>query len=265
MSKQFSGWLWERDLEFRDEMYRGGAPLSELLTYAGSAQAPAEIDPRKWHRQERQARNDCQGHSVSSVCESAFVAAVGRVIQFSPHWHYITSQNIDGYKTDGGSTISGGLKAAQKWGCCPLEVCPYPSRYSRTLSQAMYDAAAPYKIGSYAPMRSYADVFAWLVSGQGGINVGCGWGWFGTGSVMHTWRFANAMHATAWLGYSPRTDQQGRHYIWEANSGYPSPGYRELSPDGIDRCLADKYTVAIGMSRLSVPTPTPLLFNPLGV
>jgi C1A family cysteine protease len=227
--------------------------------------APEEIDPRPWHRIENQkSMGSCQGHANSSVCEMCYHIATGEVIQFSPMWAYIMTQKIDGLLgRDQGSTIAGGVKMAMILGSCPADVFPYPNppKYSTEIPEGAEEAAAPFKIRSHIVCKSYADVFAFLASGQGGVEIGISWGnglQVNAEGCVEQYRPGPGGHAVSFLGYSKRKDGKGRKYLWLANSWsetWGDKGWAEVSPAAVDQMCADQWTVMIGMSDLITPTP----------
>ena len=258
-----TGYLIELDNDKRSVWEKLAKSLAAVMTYAANTERPKVIDPRIWHRQEVQKRSDCQGFSSSSVGEAAYTNATGQVTQFSPHFSYRVSQEIDGIKGDKGSTISGGYEAANRFGLCPLVDCPYPTSYSSAITPAMKAKALSYRIGSFAVCKTYTEVMACLIGGMG-VNVGLGWSFSGPSQFVLTSLSGNGPgHATGWLGHSERLDKLGRPYIWCANSGFPIPGWYEISPDAVSKALDHKYTVALAMSRLSHPEPEPILYSPL--
>lgn len=226
--------------------------------------APDEIDPRPWHRIENQgSMGSCQGHALSSVCEMAFHIATGQVTQFSPLFAYYATQKIDGLLgRDHGSTISGGMQCSKQYGACPLDVMPYPNpvRYTGQFTPNAFDAAEPFRIRSHSMCRSYADVFAFLASGQGGVEIGIGWGDLTPNSegVIESYHSGTGGHAVCFLGYSKRKDSQGRNYLWMANSwseSWGGNGWAEVAPGAVDQMCRASQTVMIGLSDLTTPTP----------
>lgn len=258
MCAEFTGYLIEKEDR---EWLRSYATPMRLMADIDFA-APEEIDPRPWHRIENQgSMGSCQGHALSSVCEYAFRIATGKTTQFSPLFGYYATQKIDGLLgRDVGSTIAGGVKCAMQYGCCPLEVMPYPSpvRYTGQIPQEAWPAAEPFKIRSHAVCNNYADVFNYLASGQGGVEIGISWGSGMQGAVIERFSPGGGGHAVCFLGYSRRKDSQGRNYLWKANSwgrDWGNQGWAEVAPMAVDQMGAHQYTVMIGMSDLSVPRP----------
>lgn len=266
MTEPFYGCIIEDNERYKKEMKATETPITFS---ASDFSAPEEIDPRKWHRIENQgSMGSCQGHALSSVCEMAYYIATKKVTQFSPIWCYLLSQKIDGLLgSDRGSTIDGGRRCAQQYGLCPLEIFPYPNpvRYSTKIPEAAWDAATPNKIRSHSVMESYDDIFNYLASGQGGVEIGISWG-NGTrpnsDGVMESYKAGGGGHAVSFLGYSTRKDSQGRNYLWLANSwgvqNWGKQGWAEVSPHAIEQMFSHRYTVMIGLSDLSTPAPRPV-------
>jgi hypothetical protein len=251
------------DLERIDELRRSAIDFRTHVD--GRFSTPPEIDPRPWHRIENQgAMGSCQGHALSSVCEMGYHIATNEVTQFSPLFAYYATQQIDGLLgRDAGSTISGGMQCAKQFGACPLEAMPYPQpvRYTGRFTPDAFQAAAPFKIRSHALCAGYDDVFAFLASGQGGVEIGLSWGSSMTPNrdgVIEQFRSGGGGHAVCFLGYSRREDSQGRKYLWLANSwseDWGDRGWAEVSPEAVDQMAEHRDTVMIGLSDLSTPTP----------
>ena len=222
--------------------------------------APISIDPRPWHRIEDQGSiGSCQGHAQTSVGEMCFrIAHKGRkVTQWSEMFGYLTSQKIDGLLgRDVGSTIHGGMKAARQYGFCPVDVFPYPSRYTSTIPRKAYTAAKPFKIQYHTIINSSEDAFTFLGSGQGGINLGMTWVNMRPNSngEIRSWRSGRGGgHAVFIGGY----ENEGE-WFWLANSWSTSwglRGYAKVHRNAMDSILRDRWTVAIGMSDLTIPKP----------
>lgn len=241
------------------------ATAVEFRHLCASHQAPEEMDPRPWHRIENQgSMGSCQGHALSSVCEMAYHIATGQATQFSPLFAYLATQKIDGLLgQDRGSTISGGRDCAERYGACPLHVMPYPNpvRYTSEIPQAAFEAAKPFRIRSHSMCRSYDDVFSYLSSGLGGVEIGIGWGnglQVNQQGCVEQYHGGAGGHAVCFLGYGRRVDSQGRKYLWLANSWSESwgrNGWAEVSPAAVDQMARNPGTVMIGLSDMSTPRP----------
>lgn len=262
---EFTGYPIE--LERRAELE--AAAIDFYSSVKGLFSAPEEIDPRQWHRIEYQKNmGSCQGHALSSVGEYAYHIATGEVTQFSPLFCYYATQRIDGISGDRGSTISGGARCAKENGFCPLDVMPYPDpvRYTGKIPPEAYTAATPFKIRSHSVCRNFEEVFAYLASGQGGVEIGIAWGGAMTPNsegVIEQFRPGGGGHAVCFLGYSQRRDRQDRQYLWLANSWsvtWGNKGWAEVSPTAVDQMGRDGNTVMIGMSDLSTPEVRPYSF-----
>ena len=258
----FSKFGYRFDREKPEVLLATATPMPEGLMRNFSA--PEEIDPRPWHRIEMQgSMGSCQGHALSSVCELAYHIATGKVIQFSPLFAYYATQQLDGLLgRDVGSTIEGGARLAKQHGLCPLEAMPYPNpvRYTGRIPASAWPAAEPFKIRSHAVCRSYVDVYEYLATGQGGVEIGIAWSSSlePVRGVIEQYRPGRGGHAVALLGYSRRKDSQGRKYLWLANSwdtSWGNSGWAEVAPRAIEEMLAHPQTVMIGLSDLTTPTP----------
>ena len=187
--------------------------------------------------------------------------------QFSPMFAYLVSQKHDGIiGRDVGSTLAGGLKAAMEDGSCPAEVFPYPNpvRYSPTIPSGAFEAAKQFKIGRHTVCRSYQDVFDFLASGQGGVEIGIRWPeeWMECNGVVERYAvgYGGGGHAVAFLGYSRRVDSQGRKYLWLANSWgreWGVDGYAEVAPAAVDQMAQHQDTAMIGLSDMAVDDVRP--------
>lgn len=245
-------------------------PLRQL-----AVNAPVEIDPRGWHRIEDQGQmGSCQGHALSSVAELAYY--IGQhdrnrrgdtPKQFSPLFAYYASQKHDGILgSDVGSTLAGGLKSAMNDGSCPLEIMPYPNPvvYTGRFTPRAYDSAKPFLIGRHTVCRSYDDVFNFLASGQGGVEIGIRWPdeWMNCSGVLERYNagYGGGGHAVCFLGYSRRVDSSGRKYLWMANSWgrqWGNQGYAEVAPAAVDQMSQHADTAMIGLSDMAVDDVRP--------
>lgn len=254
------GWLYYE--ERRDELM--ATQSDSEIPMMGDP--PEEIDPRSFHQVEGQGNQGaCQGHDISSCVEHCYHIATGEVVQFSRAHGYYGTQRIDGIRGDRGSTISGGVALAKR-GIVLEEVWPYPSSYDPTPPKPwseIDELAKAFQIRVHKVMQSYADMFNWLATGQGGLSTGTTWGFNpnAEGIVEH-WSNPGGGHATAVLGYSQRKDSAGRHYLWLLNSWtkrWGNQGWAEVAPSAWDTVFArDGNAVIIGVSDLSTPVVRPI-------
>lgn len=245
------------DQEHREELQQTSIPLM-LPRFT----APPEIDPRGWHRiEDQQSMGSCQGHALSSVCEYTHLVATKQPRQFSPLFAYYASQKRDGLLgRDVGSTIAGGLAAAKDDGSCPDEIMPYRLPYTGRFAAGAYEAARGFLIKRHSVCRNYADVYNFLASGQGGVEIGIRWPdeWMNCSGVLE--RYSPGMsgggHAVCFLGYSgSRKDSQGRPYLWLANSWgtrWGQGGWALVSPAAVDQMAQHPDTAMVGMSDMAV-------------
>lgn len=238
---------------------------STAIPMAGTYEE-VRLDPRKLVKLENQGQQgSCAGHSLSSIMEWLFtVATSGSVLQLSRAMAYYETQRIDGIRTDGGSTIGGGVKLATKTGVCEESLWPYPARYNPTRPsnwQAILTNAAKYKIARAVRIRTYDDYRGFLGSGQGGVHNGIAWGNSMNKAVIETFTPGGGGHAIAGLCLSKRVDSQGRPYVWILNSwggqfgSREYPGWQEWSPTAINQMLRHQWTEMIGLSDMPAAIP----------
>ncbi len=81
---------------------------------------------------------------------------------------YIASQMKDGNRTDSGSTLSGGTKAAKDDGFCPENLDRTRSGYPGWgwLTQAMREKAKPYLLQSHTEIKQEPEVKGYIGSGS---------------------------------------------------------------------------------------------------
>lgn len=201
---------------------------------------PSEFDPRGIIRTENQlAFSSCVGNAVSSCGEGcAYIDSGGELkLQFSRWGSYIWAQKESGMVgRDNGAMISGAVKASVRYGFCPEELWPYPSRYTTTVPSGAIEAASPYRLLSHVVIRGYDDGFAWQNQGKGPLLIGINW----------TAGLANNK------GYVTLSDAKGRSMgghamclwgwqadgcLWLLNShgtGWGQQGWRPVRPEVID-------------------------------
>lgn len=231
-----SGWLIDNE----DQSWIDSLEVGVPFTY-GDYQPVQDVltKPSEWLRIEDQnGFGSCQGHALSTVCEIAYYnASKGDITQLSRWFAYVGTQKIDGIRGDQGSTISGGAELAKRYGICPEELYPYPRSYTYTISQAQYDAAAPFKLKTARRMETVDDVRNWLDGGMGGINIGVRWGGGGHAIAIVETQGSSFKVANSW-GTS-----------WGDN-GYLTWTEREMSQK-----LRESYTVAIGLTDMEEIKP----------
>lgn len=252
---------WRHDLEPRDELHRTAAPFQ----LPNSFRAPAEVDHRGWLKVENQGQlGSCSGHAITSVQEVLnYVATGGQVVQLSRMFGYLAGQQQDNLLgSDQGATITGSVRGARETGCCRESTFPYPQRYTPQIPQPALDEAGQHRVRQHSVLKSYDDCFRWLASGVGAIEIGILW----TASLAeNTTGVIDAQngsiyggHALAVVGYSARTDAQGRQYLWLVNSHGPQwgrQGWAEIAPALFNRWGRDTQSELIGVTDLAAFAP----------
>lgn len=122
----------------------------------------------------------CRGHQTATCCEKATWAATrGGVVQYNRQFAYLSGQRLDGLMGDVGSSMTGGAKAAAKYGLPKEEIWPYTGVYPRRgwmdIPAEVWEAAKATTLVSYKILRSYEEVLQWIVYGIGGVGFGIGW------------------------------------------------------------------------------------------
>lgn len=217
------------------------------------------FDPRTVLKVENQGSvGACQGHSLSSDMEWAYIIATGDItLQLSRAMGYYETQRIDGISGDSGSTISGGVKLAKGTGVCRESLWPYTGRYDNrrpsNWNEVIQDAAQ-YKIGSSLSLTSYEGIRTFLGSGQGGVHLGITWNSSVDRPVVESYSSAGGGgHAIGLYALSDRKDSSGRPYCWMMNSwgkNWGQDGWAEWSPKAIEAMLIARWSVFVGLSDM---------------
>lgn len=251
-----AGYAWDR--EDRDALYADAVEIPQAFR---SFARPEEIDPRPWHKIENQGPvGSCQGHSISSCVERLWwFGSGGEVEQFSRGFAYLRTQEIDGLiGRDQGSTISGGVKAAQEG--IPLEsTMPYVGNYAqlvqrfKSLNEEVLRDREQFGVKSKLLIRSHVDALD-FVGGGGAISLGIRWPItldssatcrsFGGGG--------RGGHAIAILGYKANGD------LIVANSHttrYGDNGWFYVTKTAFEQMLRSQYTACIGVSDMPAAQP----------
>lgn len=261
---------------------------SSMPRYASVGNLPDRVDPRKhllWDQGflqvEDQARQgSCQGQSLAECVEFCYTLITGRVLQFSRQYAYIRSQMFDGIRTDSGSTLSGGTKAASE-GTCTEATGPYARSYPgwSWVTQTMRDEAAEYKLASHTTIRQEEDVRSYIGSGLGIVQIGISWNRSMTpdanGCIRSFSAGGGGGHAVVFCGYLPDADvgqqsTKGYWYLLKNSWGtrWGKGGFAFVDPAAIAQMLRHQWTVFIGRSDMKGddlhPRPLPVDFTKPG-
>jgi len=258
-------------------------------TYCSVGDIPERVDPRKhllWDQGLLQVENQgsigsCQGASLSECGEFCYALVTGRVMQFSKMFAYIESQKANNIRTDSGSTLAGGTKAAKESGFCPESIAPYPRSYPgwSWVTDAMKTEAKKYRLQSHTDIKQEEDVKAYIGSGLGIVQIGISWNRSMTPSSQGLIRSFTAGggggHAVVFCGYLPDADinqqsSKGYWYILKNSWGkqWGDDGFAYVDPSAIDSMLRHQWTVFVGRSDMKgddlVPRPLPVDFTKPG-
>lgn len=259
------------DLEDRGFLSKTATPVKRML---GDGDLPERVDPRRsalaesglLQTEDQLQIGSCQGQSLTENAELCYAIKTGRVIQFSRMFAYIASQMKDGIRTDSGSTLSGGTKAAKDDGFCPEEFGPYPQRYPGWgwLTQSMREKAKPYLLQSHTEIKQEPEVKGYIGSGIGGVQIGISWGNEMTpdanGCIRSFTGRGGGGHAVFLGGYVPDADvgqrsSKGYWYLLKNSWGlrWGVKGWAYVDPAAIAAMLRHNFTVFYGRSDMSVP------------
>jgi hypothetical protein len=261
------------ELEDRDFL-KANAVEAEVLMMG---ELPERCDPRKsslasqgWLKVEDQGQiGSCQGQSLTECMEFCYTVATGGVIQLSRMYAYIASQKENNIRTDSGSTLEGGTKAARK-GICTEITGPYPSRYPGWgwITSAMVEEAQRFKLESLVEMKSAEQIKQFIGSGVGIVQIGIAWGNAMTpdrDGCIRSFSPGGGGHAVVFAGYVPDSDvgvASGSGWwallknSWSKRWG--KEGYAYVSPRAIDQMLRHQWTSMYGRSDMRTPSPRPL-------
>ena len=87
------------------------------------------------------------------------------------------------------------------------------------------------------------------------------WGFGMDTPILESYRPGGGGHAVALCLKSKRIDEDGRPYIWMANSWnkrFGNRGFSEWSPRALDAIYRDNYTVSVGLSDMVDLSPRPI-------
>lgn len=262
----FSGYPIER--ERRDEIEATATTLPFRLD---DFDAPEEIDPRGWLQIEDQGQvGSCQGHALSSCIEFAYrVDTGGDIVQLSRMWAYLQSQRFDGLLgRDAGSTLSAGLRVAKELGIPFEESFPYPGRYTTQIPPGLEEEAALFKIQSHVMCRSFDDIYTFLASGAGCVQIGCSWNQSMTpdrnGVIDGFQGGGGGGHSVIFGGYTRETGPDGRPFLWLGNSWsrqWGADGWAKVTARTADQIGRHSYSVMQGLSDMASDDIHPRSFD----
>ncbi len=149
-------------------------PVAFKLKDRSALPTSCDSDFKPWSQG---ATNSCEGHSSAGLFTEQQNVQTGDLQYFAPWFAYITAQKEGGFiGSDGGTSISSGIEAATKYGCCIESLCRLPSRYSTSLSKEAYENAAEHKhLGSgLVDLREWDDMIDFLTDFRG-VSIGTKW------------------------------------------------------------------------------------------
>ena len=201
----------------------------------------------------------CSGQAMSSCLELLnWFDTQGEKIQLSRMFAYLSAQKLDGLLgRDTGATISGAVKAAKTFGICLEETFPYPPKYSDGIPARALNEASKHRLIAHAVLNNYDDVFNFLASGVGAVEIGIPWRASlanNNGVIDVSTGKTYGGHALAIVGFvRNKKDNQNRKYLIMANSHgrkWGKNGFALIAPRLFDEWSRDNFSEMIGMSDL---------------
>jgi C1A family cysteine protease len=229
-------------------------------------EAPRELDPRENLTMHNQGSiGSCQGNALADAVEALHYLDKGERVELSRAWCYCGSQEYDGLLgRDSGSTLNGGGKLVHQRGV-PLEtVFPYQANYSAISSFYRANKASILASGEEnlffsdgeVPLANYEEVYQFLASQSGVVQIGIPWG------VPDTWevksiRSSGGGHSVNLVGYLlvPSWPRPGilLKNSWGTNWG--RGGYCLLHQDAVEQICRSRGNDVIGRSKGRTPKP----------
>lgn len=240
---------------------------------------PTRVDIRKsllsqlgWMQMENQLQiGSCQGQSLSECLEYCYpIVNPGKAIQYSRMYAYLASQMENNIRTDSGSTLEGGTRAAKK-GICQESIAPYPNRYPGWgwITDAMRQDAVNHRLQSVTEMKSAEHIKQFIGSGIGIVQIGISWGDEMTpdsrGCITSFSGRGDGGHAVVFAGYVPDEDvgvksSAGWWMLLKNSWGkqWGQSGFAYVDPRACDQMLKHQFTSMYGRSDLETPRVRPL-------
>lgn len=259
---------WLGDDENRVALAAEAAPVPD---FSGLFAAPEEVDPRTLfpaHRfvENQGSQGSCAGHANTSILELCLgIATQAEPVHLSRQYSYICAQKKSGISGDRGSTIHGNVQVARE-GIPEETYWPYTGRYVTAPPNGWEPArenAKNYRLAKHSVLTTYQQVFDWIASGTGGVNIGIRWS-VPDAAVCESYSHSGGGHAVSLVGYTKRKDSSGRNYLLLLNSWgtrWGDNGWCEVAPRAIEQMLAGSYNVFIGMSDMENIQPRPFDFT----
>lgn len=289
MADVFTG--YRPDLERKDLLEQDSAAYSQLM--ASNEWTEADLFSW-WHIRNQGAKSSCRGHSLAANARLCYRMKAGAIDldgdgieneklqdDFSPDWCYYHAQRQSGIRGDNGATIEGGKNVGLNIGIVREIDLPYQVRYepSRINQSGLTEKASANKFGRYTLMRTAEECFDWVGSGQGGLDIGQVWPlpWVRGCLVKGLSRNARGGgHATAGgtlvrgatlkrnvpsLANEVKDDEWVLQCMNSHSEQAQFRGFYFVTMQGLAAMLEHPWTVIVGWSDMSVPTPRPFDFR----
>lgn len=248
---------YNREAEDVDRLWADAVPWVAPRSYS----APASVSIRDWFVIRNQGgKGSCTGHGrtgCSEVCN--YLDTGGSVIRLSADWAYYTNQRACGLLgSDRGATIMGAIDSAKKDGECREVTMPYSEAYNPRFPEAAREEASHHLIKRHSILKSPAEWYSWLSTGQGPILIGMPWlrsfaNYRGTKKtpIVDIGRGSLGGHCVFCSGYF--LDENGDLVFEDPNSHsreYGDNGYFWLHQKGLEQLYNNDWFEAVGVSDI---------------
>jgi hypothetical protein len=233
---------------------------------------PDDYHPKLTKKNQKRT-NSCVGHGLSCLMAAVQFLLTGQDRNYSAWYAYLSAQRAsDMFGTDEGATIAGAIKAASSVGVCSDELAPFPGCYDTRLSAQAAAQAKEHTLTQFSELRGYDEIWRYASSNQGPVLIGTQW-YEGHQNIgpdgLETKQkaLAGAMlgyHCRCVIGWSPRRDRQGRHYLRCQNShseAWGNQGESEIEPVLFDEWANDRFAAFFGGSDSRPFEPRPITWQ----
>jgi len=260
MTEQFMGLVPESGAD-------RAARLSEQIGLPACAGNEVEEklwdEPPPWNSIESQDRtNMCAANAGTTAIEVVAFQATRQMVQRSRNYLYFRSQQKCGLYGDRGVTLGSITATLKKDGCPPEEMFPFKGYADPHVPDGCDEEAKKCIVTATIDVHSakYRAVRTIIGQNMGAVLMATEWpiGYVDGYQVEHYRPFGNSGHARCWVALSSKKDDQGRPWVWCANShgtGAQYRGYELWSPASIDEHLTNDQWGSTGITGLTVIEP----------
>ncbi len=231
-----------------------------------AATVPTRFSIADWWDVEQQgAVGRCAGEAGSAAAEVEYYKATGRETQFNSHFTYILAQNRTPWRgADNGTSCQSVATSLEQDGACPMDWnkdgkidYPKPPNYTTNIPPQAKTYAQFYRFKFHSILETFDDIVSFQQT-QGVVFCGGDWGNWGPNAAGLCDRFSpgGGGHAWAMPGWDLTRTRFSMDVIEGVNShglGWGKRGFHWMTRRFIEGFLANRNTVCVGMSQLTIP------------